>query len=160
MFDIDFHLLFKYPSIEKASIDEAFFDFSKPVREILLQRYPYLATVPPNAPEGVDTPLPPPPPIPWDDLGWVIPINPPPPSGQVDGENKGQEKDIDQEKDKVQADVSSSWKDEELTPTWHDIALSIAAELMRNARAQVLEKLGYSTSAVSSVFVHFRMFQL
>lgn len=133
--------------VEKASIDEAFFDFSKPVREILLQRYPYLATVPPNAPDGVDTPLPPPPPIHWDDLGWVIPINPPPPSEQVEEENKGQENDIDQEKDKVQADVSSSWKDEESIPTWHDVALSIAAELMGSARAQVLQKLGYSTSA-------------
>lgn len=130
------------------------------MREILLQRYPYLATVPPNAPEGVDTPLPPPPPIRWDDLGWVIPIKPPPPSGQVNGENKGQEKDMGQEKVEVQADVSSSWKDEELIPTWHDVALSIAAELMGSARAQVLQKLGYSTSAVSSVFALFRTFQL
>jgi DNA polymerase eta len=158
LFDIDLHLLFKYRSIEKASIDEAFFDFSKPVREILLQRYPYLATVPPNTPEGVDTPLPPPPPIRWDDLGWVIPIKPPPSSEQVDEENKGQEKDMGPEKVKVQADVSLSWKDEELIPTWHDVALSIAAELMTSARAQVLQKLGYSTSAVSFAFHAFLCF--
>lgn len=34
------------------------------------------------------------------------------------------------------------------TPTWHDVALSIAAELMDKIRAQVRIRLGYTTSAV------------
>lgn len=39
-------------------------------------------------------------------------------------------------------------REEEYTATWHDVALSIAAELMDKARAQVRE-MGYTTSAVS-----------
>ncbi|KAF8223117.1 DNA/RNA polymerase [Tricholoma matsutake] len=113
--------------IEKASIDEAFFDFTKPVREILLERHPYLAHVPQ---EGLDTPLPPPPPMPWNGLGTVIPINP---SG-----GKEDEDNIDTE---VHQDS------EYASMTWHDVALSIAAELMEKARQEVYTKLGYSTSA-------------
>ena len=37
---------------------------------------------------------------------------------------------------------------EETPTTWHDIALSVAAEMMQRARDQVRTKLGYSTSAV------------
>jgi DNA polymerase eta len=33
--------------------------------------------------------------------------------------------------------------------TWHDIALSIGAELMFKARNEILQTLGYTTSAVS-----------
>ena len=32
--------------------------------------------------------------------------------------------------------------------TWHDVALSIGSELMTKARQEVLQRLGYSTSAV------------
>ncbi|KAG6898208.1 hypothetical protein C0992_003320 [Termitomyces sp. T32_za158] len=119
--------------IEKASIDEAFFDFSNRVREVLLERYPYLARVPPNAPNGADTPLPPPPPFSWDDIkhSFVIPIHPTPPEGdKKDG-----------------TDLVCALKGQEHLPTWHDIALSIGAELMEAARRQVFEQLGYSTSA-------------
>lgn len=35
--------------------------------------------------------------------------------------------------------------------TWHDVALSIAAELMAKVREDVRVQLGYSTSAVSFV---------
>lgn len=64
---------------EKASIDEAFIDFTKPVREEILRRYPYLAEVSPDAPDGKDSPLPPPPPpIMWNGLGTIIPIHPAP----------------------------------------------------------------------------------
>jgi DNA polymerase eta len=38
---------------------------------------------------------------------------------------------------------------EDSLPTWHDVALSIAAEMMQRARDEVRTKLGYSTSAVS-----------
>ncbi|KAG2157918.1 uncharacterized protein EDB93DRAFT_1246415 [Suillus bovinus] len=109
--------------IEKASIDEAFIDFTHPVREMLLERYPYLAQVPANAPNGLDSPLPSPPPINWDDLGTVLP-----PEG-TDGAG---------EQSSIEVDGGG---------TWHDVALSIAAELMRKIREDVHLKLGYTTSA-------------
>lgn len=109
--------------VEKASIDEAFIDFTRPVREQLLERYPYLAQVPTDAPNGIDNPLPPPPPIKWDNLGTVIL-----PEGS---DSAGERSDIE-----VDGDV-----------TWHDVALSIAAELMRKIREDIHSKLGYTTSA-------------
>ncbi|KAG6854380.1 hypothetical protein C0991_007371 [Blastosporella zonata] len=112
---------------------KAFFDFSKRVREIILERYPYLALVPPDAPHGVDTPLPPPPPFSWNDFqhAIAIPINPAPEVDQHDGV----------------APSCAAARGEEAATTWHDIALSIGAELMGEARRQVHEQLGYSTSA-------------
>ncbi|KAJ7510393.1 hypothetical protein B0H11DRAFT_2168718 [Mycena galericulata] len=105
--------------VEKASIDEAFMDLTRPVRQILLDRYPYLAQVPDDAPLGLDTPLPPPPPISWEQIGTVVPIDP--------------SKDPDEEVD--------------APSTWHDVALSIAAESMEKVRQQISTKLGYTTSA-------------
>ncbi|TFK40232.1 DNA polymerase eta [Crucibulum laeve] len=115
--------------VEKASIDEAFIDFTKPAREILLQRYPHLAQVPPN---GMDTPLPPPPPIVWDELGELIPIE----HVVTDNENK---------EDSARNTKAPSTS--EAPTTWHDVMLSIAAGLMEKAREEVRVKLGYTTSA-------------
>lgn len=39
--------------------------------------------------------------------------------------------------------------EKEMPVTWHDVGLSIAAELMGKMRAEVHAKLGYLTSAVS-----------
>jgi len=118
--------------LEKASIDEAFIDFTRPVREKLLERYPYLAQVPANAPDGTDSPLPPPPPINWDDLGSVVPVSP-----------------------SVETDGTSEHPDEtDGGTTWHDVALSIAAELMGKIREDIHLKLGYTTSAVSEFRPH------
>ncbi|KAJ8589533.1 DNA/RNA polymerase [Rhizopogon salebrosus TDB-379] len=111
--------------VEKASIDEAFIDFTRPVREKLLERYPYLAHVPADAPDGTDSPLPPPPPINWDGLGSVVPVSP---SGETDGASE--------HSDEVDGGT-----------TWHDVALSIAAELMGKIREDIHSKLGYTTSA-------------
>ncbi|KAJ6612308.1 hypothetical protein B0H10DRAFT_2053209 [Mycena sp. CBHHK59/15] len=105
--------------IEKASIDEAFMDFTRPVRQILLDRYPHLAHVPDDAPLGLDTPLPPPPQISWSPLDSLVPINP-------NEDSKGQDN---------------------IPSTWHDVALSIAAELMAKVREEISSKLGYTTSA-------------
>ncbi|KAG1905570.1 uncharacterized protein F5891DRAFT_1126263 [Suillus fuscotomentosus] len=109
--------------VEKASIDEAFIDFTRPVREKLLERYPYLAQVPADAPNGMDSPLPPPSPIKWDNLGTVLL-----PEG-TDGAGEQSNIDVDG------------------GATWHDVALSIAAELMRKIREDIHSKLGYTTSA-------------
>ncbi|KAF9223455.1 DNA/RNA polymerase [Gyrodon lividus] len=109
--------------IEKASIDEAFIDFTRPIRERLLERFPYLAQVPPDAPQGVDSPLPPPPTINWNQLGTLIPI------ATAEGN-----------------DEVFVFEDGHMT-TWHDVALSIAAELMDKIREDVHKNLGYTTSA-------------
>lgn len=117
--------------IEKASIDEAFIDFTQPVREELLKRFPYLATVPPDAPNGLDTVLPPPPPISWEGKGIVIPINPSSTSAS----------------DQVEETAEGITDTEETQTTWHDVALSIGAEMMDKIRGAVRDQLGYTTSA-------------
>ncbi|KAF4597468.1 DNA-directed DNA polymerase eta rad30 [Pleurotus pulmonarius] len=115
--------------IEKASIDEAFFDLTRPVREALLRRYPHLVSA---SPKDMDTPLPPPPPIKWDELGHLIPIEPQTnPTGEREGESS----------------KTPEAAKEEPRPTWHDVALSIGAELMAGVREKVRTKLGYTTSA-------------
>lgn len=117
-------------------MDEAFFDYTQCVRDVLLERYPYLAKPPSDAPDGLDTPLPPPPPICWDSLGFLIPINPPTSESPNEPGPAREEPVLDDEK----------------IITWHDVALAIAAELMQKIRVEVHTKLGYSTSAVSEVF--------
>ncbi|GJE96213.1 DNA polymerase [Phanerochaete sordida] len=130
--------------VEKASIDEAFIDFTRPAREEILRRYPYLAEVPPDAPSGKDTPLPPPPPISWDGLGTVIPVNPPP-KNEEEKELAGEESDTEIPAQDVD-ELEDVHEDDDAT-TWHDVALSIAAELMDKIRQDIYAKLGYSTSA-------------
>ncbi|KAI9434193.1 DNA/RNA polymerase [Lactarius indigo] len=118
--------------IEKASIDEAFIDFTRPVRAELLARYPYLSQVPADAPHGLDTALPPPPQMSLGKHGILIPVDPPPPEDS-DSPHK------------VRKDVNEDEEDE--PRTWHDVALAIAAELMDKIRAEVRTQLGYTTSA-------------
>ncbi|TFK91388.1 DNA/RNA polymerase [Polyporus arcularius HHB13444] len=134
--------------VEKASIDEAFIDFTRPVREEILKRYPYLATVPPDAPNGLDSPLPPPPPISWEGRGTIVPVHPVKgtdneggahPPAQHEGESSMSDHEGDEDDHAVE-------EDDEQT-TWHDVALSIAAELMMKIREDIRAKLGYTTSA-------------
>lgn len=96
-----------------------------------MRRYPYLAEVPPDAPLGKDSPLPPPPPVSWDGLGVLIPTHPEEPEDVGD----------------AAPDEANAATPIECT-TWHDVALSIAAELMGKIRSDIFAKLGYSTSAV------------
>lgn len=113
--------------IEKASIDEAFLDLTRPVREKLLERYPYLAKFPDDAPDGADSPLPPPPPIDWNQLGELVPLTAP-------GEGSEPQDEI------------SNHEDDHFT-TWHDVALSIGAELVTKLREEIFRQLGYTMSA-------------
>lgn len=117
---------------ERASIDECFIDFTQPVREELLKRYPHLAQAPSS---GTDTALPPPSaPIIWNANTSLVPISP-----KDDGtDNTGE----------PNTSVHDDAEVEGPPITWHDIALSIGAEMMQRARDQVRAKLGYSTSAV------------
>ncbi|SJL00040.1 uncharacterized protein ARMOST_03352 [Armillaria ostoyae] len=114
--------------IEKASIDEAFIDFTKPVREILFRRYPYLSAIPTDSPDGMDTPLPPAPSISWGKADFLIPVDP---STSVDQEPGSH----------------ATLNEEDIQSTWHDVALSIAAELMGQVREDIKTKLGYTLSA-------------
>ncbi|KAH8991346.1 DNA/RNA polymerase [Lactarius hatsudake] len=118
--------------IEKASIDEAFIDFTRPVRAELLARYPYLSQVPADAPHGLDTALPPPPRMSLGKHGILIPVDPPPPEDSDSAHKAGEY-------------VNANEEDE--PRTWHDVALAIAAELMDKIRADVRTQLGYTTSA-------------
>lgn len=113
--------------IEKASIDEAFLDLTKPVREKLLERYPYLAKFPDDAPEGADSPLPPPPPIDWNQLGELVPL-----TAKCEGSEP--------------QDESPSYENGHVA-TWHDVALSIGAELVTKLREEIFKQLGYTMSA-------------
>jgi DNA polymerase eta len=108
------------------------------VRQIILERFPYLAQVPEDAPNGIDSPLPPPPPISWDGLGVVVPIVPPSEGSEGQSESRTKGNGLDEE---VRDGCDES-------TTWHDVALSIAAELMEKIRDEVRTKLGYTTSAV------------
>ncbi|KAH9057824.1 DNA/RNA polymerase [Lactarius vividus] len=118
--------------IEKASIDEAFIDFTRPVRAELLARYPYLSQVPADAPHGLDTTLPPPPQMSLGKHGILIPVDPLP----LEDSDSAH---------KVREYVNADEEDE--PRTWHDVALAIAAELMDKIRAEVRTQLGYTTSA-------------
>ena len=130
---------------EKASIDEAFIDFTRPVRAELLARYPYLGQVPADAPNGLDTVLPPPPPILWENRGILIPIDPP-------CEDQAGSSSAHETGTYAAADSEDGDDDARRTRTWHDVALSIAAELMDKIRAEVRIQLGYTTSAVGFYF--------
>jgi DNA polymerase eta len=139
--------------VEKASIDEAFIDFTRPVREEILKRYPYLAEVPANAPLGKDTPLPPPPPISWDGLGVVIPVSPPP--DKTEHEAAHESATAEAEDEVTVGGIADGVYEDDRAITWHDVALSIAAEFMEQIRRDIYTKLGYSTSAASRVSLFF-----
>jgi DNA polymerase eta len=119
---------------EKASIDEAFIDLTRPVRAQILGRYRHLATVPHDAPDGLDAELPPPPLISWDGLGTIVPIDPSLPEPAPGTSTK-----VDHQVAGLKDDAPA---------TWHDVALSIAAEMMGKVRVEISEQLGYTTSAV------------
>ncbi len=79
----------------------------------------------------MDTPLPPAPSISWDNADFLIPIDP---STSVDQEPGSH----------------ATLGEETIQSTWHDVALSIAAELMGQVREDIRTNLGYTLSAVWS----------
>ncbi|KAG9049339.1 DNA-directed DNA polymerase eta rad30 [Tulasnella sp. UAMH 9824] len=125
--------------VEKASIDEAFFDFTVPVKKAILDRFPDLASPPSDAPLGLDTPLPPPPDISWEGVGNLVPINPKNP-------DEKEEPPLPTASTSAQP-ADSEETDENHVTTWQDVALSIGAEFMMKSRMEVKHRLGYTTSA-------------
>jgi DNA polymerase eta len=94
------------------------------VREKILERFPYLREVPPGASDGFNTVLPPPPNISWTlELGHL-----PHPETKADS-----------------SEVQDSIAQDSPT-TWHDVALSIGAEIVNDIRLQIHHDVGYTTS--------------
>ena len=128
---------------EKASIDEAYLDFSQPVRDLIIERNPELASCPANSPLGLDTVLPDPPSIDWESLGNIVPVLASKADGSM-GEASDDTKDMEEA-----LPPSSSQIEVPSDPVnaWSDYALSLAAELMQKCRTDVLQQLGYTCSA-------------
>lgn len=123
-------------SIEKASIDESYLDLSQTVRNVILARYPVLASLP--AGRTAESPLPSPAEIgitiDWPAFGNIIPINPVVHTIVAEGEtSRGIE----------QVPVFENYGE----LTWGDVALSIGADIVRTCRSTVESKLGYTCSA-------------
>lgn len=206
-------------AVEKASIDESYFDLTIEVRKLMVERFPHLSQPPPDDPvtgaKGMDQPLPPPPRLglkQWKQLGYVVPKSgdvgkatgigrpekavakgallvdapigagivsaplPPLPEGPAkegdqidavqlqDAEEKTQSKDKQappswgSDQDRLTDPASSQPDDldseaalwdriEYGETTWTDVALALGAELMNRVRQNVLDELGYTTSA-------------
>ena len=111
--------------------------------------------MPPGAPNGLDTPLPPPPPISWTGKGTIVPAVPrkEEPKEEANTPNEGSSREG--EPPTADAASNASEPEDEDDPveeddgetTWHDVALSIAGELMMRIREDIRTKLGYTTSA-------------
>ncbi|GAA5912334.1 hypothetical protein JCM5296_006838 [Sporobolomyces johnsonii] len=149
------------PIVEKASIDESFLDLTLPVRQALLSRFPALRAPPPDAPLGLDTPLPPPSElgattVDWEQLGNLVPMS---------GQKQAKIRKLDTGGNDVPSsspskpvpstsDALAPSAEDEATPdppepplTWSDLALSLGAAIVRTTRAAVRERLGYTCSA-------------
>ncbi|GAA5843556.1 hypothetical protein JCM9279_000791 [Rhodotorula babjevae] len=143
------------PVVEKASIDESFLDLTLPVRQLLLERYPALASLPPDT--TLDEPLPAPvdlgitrDSVAWADLCNLVPFA---------GQKQDKIKRLDAEGAPVPASSSSPVKpstlgagaddgeDGEPPLSWSDVALSLGALLVGDIRNAVRARLGYTCSA-------------
>lgn len=109
--------------VEKASIDESFFDLSLHVRRQLLQRFPFLNVREDALPHGLETPLPP------------LPL------------------DVREELGDTAWEHLGAWRPENATPpelSWADVAMAIGAERMIAVRRHVQEVLGYTTYVLTN----------
>ncbi|EPQ32086.1 uncharacterized protein PFL1_00284 [Pseudozyma flocculosa PF-1] len=182
-------------AVEKASIDESYFDLTIEVRKLMVERFPQLKNVPKDDPakgiKGMDCPLPPAPRIglkQWQKLGHVIPktgevgkstgigrpekqvakaallVDAPVGAGHVglEGEVNGEAKPApcswgshsEGLTDPISSQPEELDEEEALwdaieygETTWTDVALALGAELMNKVRQNVIDELGYTTSA-------------
>lgn len=102
------------------------------VLQRLIELHPFLADIPPDAPDGIDSPLPPAPPIEWSGAGHVLPIH-----REFEGENEGSEGDKGEEEG----------AESERSVCWSDWALRIGAGIMTELREEIWNRLHYTTSA-------------
>lgn len=124
------------------------------VIEKLLAAHPYLSKVPEDAPNGLDSPLPPPPPIDWSKAGSVFPIDGKEDGSGTDDEEGGQEDGRSEDGEGPDARASSSER-----YSWEDWALCMGGELMSNVREEVYLRLHYTCTAVS-LFGHNCLFYI
>lgn len=108
--------------VEKASIDESFFDLSLYTRRQLLHRFPYLDVSPESLPHGLDTPLPPPP------------------------------ADIRDELDCSSWEALGIWEADDSPLSWTDICIALGAERLIAVRKCVYDRLGYTTCVCANRF--------
>ncbi|BGP25082.1 DNA polymeraseeta subunit [Rhodotorula toruloides] len=154
------------PIVEKASIDESFLDLTLPVRQLLLDRYPALSSA---ASGNLDEPLPSPSElgvqdgnIKWDELCNLIPflgqkkekvrrLNPDgtaaPPSSSPTKAAATSDGAAASASGAAADDGSPTPEPPEPPFTWSDICLSLGASIVRDVRAAVKERLGYTCSA-------------
>ena len=127
---------------------------------MIVERNPHLAKPPAESDLGLDTPLPPPPPIDWDGLGNIVPVLSEKEQKAAEATEKDEEggsesgtgdmsKSDEAKQEKQEAPPSSQIIEQPADPinAWSDYALSIGAELMQKCRAQVRQQLGYTCSA-------------
>ena len=154
--------------VEKASIDESYFDLTIEVRKLMVERYPYLVNYPKDE-RAMDHALPPPPPINWEDLGYQMPLKGPKKGEKGQGiSDQAWEKRITKrgqagygpEADETTEEPAPGPSklgntlqedddaiEDDIETTWTDVALALGAELMARVRKNVVDKLGYTTSA-------------
>jgi DNA polymerase eta len=97
------------------------------VLDRLLLLHPHLSTLPKDAPEGLDSPLPIPPPINWSKAGNILPT-----PDELDPEEEYSD---------------DGYEREVVLPTWGDWCLCIGGEIMAEIRKEIWERLHYTTSA-------------
>jgi DNA polymerase eta len=127
--------------IEKASIDEAYMDLTAMSLARLLSYHPHLASVPADAPDGLDTPLPPAPPVDWSRAGNLVPTD-----------RELADRRIEDGLDEVNSDDEADEHEHERrgetgSDTWEDWALCMGAEIMAEVRKAVWDRLHYTCSA-------------
>lgn len=123
-------------AVEKASIDESYFDLTVEVRKLILARYPHLQHAPTWG-KGMDEPLPPPPPIDWEGRGELMPVKSIHGGGVERSKQQGGEGGSGDQEESEEVDER---------PTWTDVALAHGAELMAKVRQAVFSELNYTTS--------------
>lgn len=157
-------------AVEKASIDELYCDLTLAVRQLILQRFPHLARPPEDSTLGLDTPLPDPPEIAWDGLGYRMPTNEDEKkeydadkalrkkrqeeedsevvkASQASGKSQGDADDVPEGRGRRSPSTSLTPARVERAATWTDYALACGAELIAVVRKAVLDRLGYTMTA-------------
>ncbi|TIA98724.1 hypothetical protein E3P94_02494 [Wallemia ichthyophaga] len=117
------HDYFPNSEIEKASIDEQYIDLTEMVRGKIIERYPFIAHLPPD--KTLDDALPYPPIISFAGLGNLV--------------STREEEDDDKRE--------HCYTDTDTQPSWSDVALQIGAEAVSGMRRAMYEQLSYTCSA-------------
>lgn len=101
--------------------------------------------MPQGAPQGLDTPLPPPPSsIEWHSFSNLIPIHP---ESQTRAYPDPNYPDPKSTLEGTRSRSTSLEPRPDPQVTWHDVALDIAANMLWKAREAIRNSLGYTTSA-------------